>query len=206
MTSVEDTTTVPVPVPNDSVANDSVANDTVPDSIAVCDSRLLGQVKWFNNKVGYGFITVNDGEFSGKDIFIHYSAIRVTNSQYKYLVQGEYVEFTLVKSTMDTHEFQAVDISGIKGGALMCETRRINRPLRDSGDTGSANAPDSSYIPNQRPQRRYRTNGLGNNGDSKPAQAPSNEGGEFTSVRRRRPQQGDRSRGPRKQQNAPVTA
>ena len=76
--------------------------------------RLLGQVKWFNNKAGYGFITVNDGDFSGKDIFIHYSAIRVTNSQYKYLVQGEYVEFSLVKSSTDGHEFQAVDISGVK--------------------------------------------------------------------------------------------
>jgi len=193
MTSVEDTTTVPVP-------DSSVVND-VP--VAVTDSRLLGQVKWFNNKVGYGFITVNDGEFSGKDIFTHYSAIRVTN-QYKYLVQGEYVEFTLVKSTTDTHEFQAVDISGIKGGALMCETRRINRPPRDSGDAGAV---DSSYVPVQRPQRRYRTNGLGSNSDSRhvPAQslAPSNEGGEFTSVRRRRPQQ---ARGPRKQQNVSATA
>jgi len=59
--------------------------------------RLVGQVKWFNNKAGYGFITVSDGEQAGKDIFIHYSTIRVTNSQYKYLVQGEYVEFTLTK-------------------------------------------------------------------------------------------------------------
>ena len=200
MTSVEDTTNVP----DSNVLSDSVTSESVPTSESVlCDSRLLGQVKWFNNKVGYGFITVNDGEFSGKDIFIHYSAIRVTNSQYKYLVQGEYVEFTLVKSTAGTHEFQAVDISGIKGGALMCETRRINRPLRDSGDVQAA---DSSYVPVQRPQqqRRYRTNGLGNNNDSRPAS--SNEGGEFTSVRRRRPQQGDRPRGPRKQESQVQTA
>lgn len=95
-------------------------------------SRLVGQVKWFNNKAGYGFITVNDGEGSGKDIFIHYSAIRVTNSQYKYLFQGEYVEFTLVKSNTDTHEFQASDVSGIKGGALMCELRRTNRTFDET--------------------------------------------------------------------------
>ena len=87
-------------------------------------SRLTGQVKWFNNKAGYGFITVNVGEHSGKDIFIHYSAIRVVNSQYKFLVQGEYVEFDLVKSTSETHEYQALDISGINGGQLMCEARR----------------------------------------------------------------------------------
>jgi cold shock CspA family protein len=95
-------------------------------------SRIVGQVKWFNNKAGYGFITVTDGESAGKDIFIHYSAIRVTNSQYKYLFQGEYVEFTLVKSTTDTHEFQANDVSGIKGGALMCELRRTTRPFDET--------------------------------------------------------------------------
>jgi cold shock CspA family protein len=86
--------------------------------------RLIGQVKWFNNKAGYGFITVSDGEYAGKDIFAHYSTILVTNSQYKYLVQGEYVEFNLIKSTNDSHEFQATEISGIKKGSLMCESRR----------------------------------------------------------------------------------
>lgn len=86
--------------------------------------RITGQVKWFNNKAGYGFITVNSGEHAKKDIFVHYTAIRVVNSQYKYLVQGEYVEFDLVKSTSDQHEYQAVDISGISGGPLMCESRR----------------------------------------------------------------------------------
>jgi cold shock CspA family protein len=30
--------------------------------------RLTGMVKWFNNKAGFGFITVCDGEYSGKDI------------------------------------------------------------------------------------------------------------------------------------------
>ena len=52
--------------------------------------RLTGMVKWFNNKAGFGFITVCEGlEHAGKDIFAHYTSIRVTNSQYKYLVQGE---------------------------------------------------------------------------------------------------------------------
>jgi cold shock CspA family protein len=136
--------------------------------------RLLGQVKWFNNKAGYGFITVNDGDFSGKDIFIHYSAIRVTNSQYKYLVQGEYVEFSLVKSSTDGHEFQAVDISGVKGGALMCETRRNNRPVRDA----TADESDAPRAPRPQ-QRRYKTTG----DESRPS-----GDGEFTTVRRRKPQ------------------
>jgi len=118
------------------------------ETTEVQSDRLVGQVKWFNNKAGYGFITVSDGELASKDIFIHYSSIRVTNSQYKYLVQGEYVEFTLSKPTGEVHEFQASDVSGIKGGALMCETRRQTRPA----DATSAPAPSSTG-----PQRRYRT-------------------------------------------------
>jgi CspA family cold shock protein len=121
----------------------------------VQSARLLGQVKWFNNKAGYGFITVNDGEHSGKDIFIHYSTIRTVNSQYKYLVQGEYVEFNLVKSTTDKHEYQAVDISGIKDGPLMCETRRMNRPAESAGgdEPRIARTSDAPF----RGQRRYKT-------------------------------------------------
>ena len=55
------------------------------------DPRFTGQVKWFNTKAGYGFITVCDGEHTGKDIFVHFSSIQVVNQQYRYLVQGEYI-------------------------------------------------------------------------------------------------------------------
>lgn len=109
--------------------------------------RLIGQVKWFNNKAGYGFVTVRDGEYADKDIFAHYSALRVTTSQYKYLMEGEYVEFDLVKTEGGKHEYQATDISGIKGGGLMCETRNANRQVRESEAEAEAEA---------RPERRYR--------------------------------------------------
>ena len=92
--------------------------------------RRVGQVKWFNNKAGYGFITITDNDVP-KDIFTHYSTIQVTNSQYKYLIQGEYVEFDLVDSTNDSHEVQAVNITGLNRGPLMCETRKVNQPAQE---------------------------------------------------------------------------
>ena len=89
-------------------------------------TRQIGQVKWFNTKTGYGFITAKQGEHEGKDIFTHYSSIRVTDSQYKYLVQGEYVELVIVKYSQGNHEYQSSDVTGILGGGLMCETRKLN--------------------------------------------------------------------------------
>ena len=89
--------------------------------------RYFGQVKWFNTKAGYGFITVckDDTPLANKDIFVHYSALRVLNPQYKYLVQGEYIEFSVVKPESDKYEYHASDVSGILGGNIMCETKRI---------------------------------------------------------------------------------
>ena len=106
-----------------------------------------GRVKWFNNKAGYGFITVIDGvdvgDKVGMDIFAHHSAICVHEEQYKYLVQGEYIEFTLssVESKQD-YQWQASDIKGMKGGKLLCETRNENRnvgPKKASTDNKSKN-------------------------------------------------------------------
>jgi cold shock CspA family protein len=93
-------------------------------------------VKWFNNKTGYGFITVLDGEqhHLDKDIFVHYKSIRSANDEYKYLVQGEYVEFDVVRPLNEKHEFHAVDITGVKTGPTMCETRRVASLLRTPDD------------------------------------------------------------------------
>ena len=88
--------------------------------------RLTGRVKWFNNKSGYGFISVCDDE--SKDIFAHYTSIRgftedKSQYKYKYLVQGEYVEFSLTNTDDEKHDCKAGDICGVKNGPLMCDTR-----------------------------------------------------------------------------------
>ena len=101
--------------------------------------RFTGRVKWFNNKSGYGFITQATTK---DDIFVHHSSIVVADQQYKYLVQGEYVEFTLAELSNGKHKYQATDISGIARGQLMCETRREIRASRPkaTGDKRSAKA------------------------------------------------------------------
>jgi CspA family cold shock protein len=107
-------------------------------SSSVSSERFTGRVKWFNNKAGYGFVTVTDGSKSGSDVFVHHSAIKVASEQYKYLVQGEYIEFSLSDTKTSDHEFQAGEVSGIKGGKLMCETRMDTQSSRTQYRSGKS--------------------------------------------------------------------
>lgn len=85
---------------------------------------FVGRVKWFNNKSGYGFITSCDDKNKDEDVFVHHSGVSVSEEQYKYLVQGEYVEFRLAATTETSkYPYQASHVTGMWGGKLMCETR-----------------------------------------------------------------------------------
>jgi cold shock CspA family protein len=93
------------------------------------DTRYTGQVKWFNNKLGYGFITIrSENEHNNQDVFVHQANIKPTHSQYRTLTQGEYVSFNLGTTDEESqHKYQAVDVRGVEGGSLMCDQiRRTN--------------------------------------------------------------------------------
>ena len=103
-------------------------------SVTSAPVRLTGRVKWFNNKTGFGFISVVGGNDQYKDaseIFVHHSAVTVSQEQYRYLVEGEYVEFSVVVTESGDHKFQAGDVRGVKGGKLFCETRNEHRATRE---------------------------------------------------------------------------
>jgi cold shock CspA family protein len=100
--------------------------------------RTTGRVKWFNNKAGYGFITATTGDQAGTDVFAHHSGLAVSSQQYRYLVQGEYVEFQMNAVEGGAHKFQAADVSGIGRGMLMCETRRSFRESQQSSEQESS--------------------------------------------------------------------
>ena len=91
---------------------------------------FTGRVKWFNNRSGYGFIKVICDEKKDEDIFVHHSAILVKGDQYRYLVQGEYIEFELQSSNNSIHPYQAFNVCGLKGGPLMCETHFVLKKNR----------------------------------------------------------------------------
>ena len=109
--------------------------------------RTTGRVKWFNNKAGYGFITATTGAQAGTDVFAHHSGLAVSSQQYRYLVQGEYVEFQMNSVEGGAHRFQAADITGIGRGMLMCETRRTFREGQQSSEQETQSAPPTMMAP-----------------------------------------------------------
>jgi CspA family cold shock protein len=58
----------------------------------ITEMRLNGKVKWFSNKLGYGFIKQDTGE----EIFVHYSMIR--GDGYRSLKEGQEVTFDIIQS------------------------------------------------------------------------------------------------------------
>ena len=107
------------------------------------------QVKWFNKRKGYGFV-------SG-DLFVHHSDIQV--SGYKYLKRGEYVigEVTETGGKKKLSNIRAP----MEGGKLMCEVDQEDGLVRldrlASGpdgevdgavvrEVGSGSAPDGGVV------------------------------------------------------------
>lgn len=52
---------------------------------------MVGKVKWFNEKKGFGFIEREEGD----DVFVHFSAI--SEEGFKTLAEGQQVEFDIVE-------------------------------------------------------------------------------------------------------------
>lgn len=112
------------------------------------DVHKNGRVKWFNKKAGYGFICVIDEP--GTDVFVHHSALLTEVELFRYLVEGEYVKFTIKSG-----ETNAVDVTGPGGGKLMCETRQMRRTTHEA-NTASDDAVSSKprYQSGPRIQRK----------------------------------------------------
>jgi CspA family cold shock protein len=87
------------------------------------------QVKWFNTKKGFGFVT-NE---SGTDYFCHHTDINVQG--FKYLKAGEYVSGTV--GDMEKGKVKVINIGPpVPWGKLMCQID-VERFQKDD-DTGDA--------------------------------------------------------------------
>ena len=121
------------------------------------NTRQVGRVKWFNNQSGYGFLTYTSST-GDEDVFVHHSALVTSGDQFRYLVQGEYVEFeTTEVDNGGTPRVVAKDVRGMNGGMLMCETRHERRQSQQQRrDNNDSQADSSSTGSNRQSQQRSR--------------------------------------------------
>ena len=69
---------------------------------------MKGQVKWFNEKKGYGFITPED---NSKDIFVHFKGI--SGDGYKTLKENQTVEFEVTQNVKGRTAINVVVLSDV---------------------------------------------------------------------------------------------
>jgi cold shock CspA family protein len=142
-----------------------VVNEQVEDCVVVEEEngtkkvgKYVGQCKWFNDLLGYGFVTVCDGEDKGKDIFVHHSGIMPLNSNYRTLKKGEYLNFDIINGL---NGLQAVHVTGIQGGPLMCDFVTSVKP--NNVEPTSTSKPQSQQRTRQLPVQTQGFNQASNN-------------------------------------------
>jgi cold shock CspA family protein len=105
----------------------STQEQTTEQTPIIIGSRT-GQVKAFNPKKGYGFITVH-GE-TNMDVFVHQTNVNPLLSTYRTLARGEYVSFDV----SDDEKKQALNVRGVGGGTLRCDAITSHNSTEDGGN------------------------------------------------------------------------
>ncbi len=90
-----------------------------------------GQVKWFNNAKGFGFILPDEG---GDDLFAHYSAIGMEG--YKTLKAGQLVTFDTIEGPKGLHAANIRPVADSTGS----NTGTIADPAGLNGSAASVRA------------------------------------------------------------------
>jgi len=110
-----------------------MSTSTSQEQTGSATGKYTGCVKWFDNTLNYGFVTViSAGDYEGKDIFVHQSGVQTRNREtYRSLNCGECVQFNITSTNNEKHPEHATEVTGFGENRLQCENTYLrSRPRR----------------------------------------------------------------------------
>eukprot|EP00934_Nitzschia_sp_Nitz4_P007939 Nitzschia sp. Nitz4//scaffold23_size168460//103106//104477//NITZ4_002228-RA/size168460-snap-gene-0.108-mRNA-1//1//CDS//3329543662//7929//frame0 len=125
--------------------------------------KVKGQVKWFNNRKGFGFVSPATG---GDDLFLHHSKI-VSEAEYKTLKDGLEVEFEI--GTDENGKRFADKVTLADGSAVPAAPPRPSpKAKKQKPEEGAKDAAEEAAEPAAKTNNKKKGKGK-KQGDAKPA-------------------------------------
>ena len=100
-----------------------------------------GQVKWFNNAKGFGFILPDDG---GGDLFVHYSSIGMEG--YKTLKAGQAVSFDVVEGPKGLHAANIIPLDSSDNSSGSSDSSSDTNPAESENSDSAPPAPETGEV------------------------------------------------------------